>query len=72
MKDAQRDALARLAASTDGCTEAMFLAHGVSIETMAELVKSRRAAVTVERLARPPIEIVRVGTTGAGREAIGE
>jgi len=48
----------------------MLLAHGVSIDIMVELINSVLATVTVERLARAPIEVTRVMITQAGREAL--
>jgi hypothetical protein len=66
----QRRAVTLLAGCSDGCTELMLLAHGVSIETLFELVNAGLASVTVERLARPAIEVTRVQITPAGRAAI--
>ena len=67
----QRRALTLLAWSgQDGMTEARLAAHGVEVETMVALVKAGLATVTVERLARPVIEVTRVQITPAGRAAI--
>jgi hypothetical protein len=67
----QRHALALLAGGSDGCTEALLVAHGVSIDTMVELVHAGLASVTVGWLVRPRIEVARLTITDAGREAIG-
>ena len=37
----QRRALELLAACRDGCTEAIMLAHGFTVEQMVELVRAR-------------------------------
>ena len=43
-------ALELLAASHTGCTEAIKLAHGFTVEQMAELVRAGLAMATVERM----------------------
>jgi hypothetical protein len=42
-KPDRRRALELLAASREGCTEAIMLAHGFTVELMVELVRPRRA-----------------------------
>jgi hypothetical protein len=56
----------------DGCTEAIMLAHGFSIDMMVELVNAGLASASVERVVagRLPLEVTRVRITEAGRRAI--
>jgi len=67
-------ALALLAASRDGCTEAVLLAHGVTIDQMVELVRAGLATAEPERVmaGRHVIEVARVKITDAGRWALAE
>jgi hypothetical protein len=46
-----RRALELLASCRDGCTEAIMLAHGFSIDTMVELVNAGVVSVTTEHVA---------------------
>jgi hypothetical protein len=39
------------AASRDGATEALMIAHGFAVEQMAELVRAKLATATPERVA---------------------
>jgi hypothetical protein len=57
-----------LAASRDGCTEAMMLAHGFTIPQMVELVRAGLATATAERVVAGSrkIEVARVRITDAG------
>jgi hypothetical protein len=68
----QRRALTLLAGSSHGCTEAILLAHGFTIEMLVVLVSDGLATATSEivHAGRRPIEIVRVGITDAGRQAL--
>ena len=68
----QRRALWLLASSSHGCTEAILLAHGFTIEMSILLVGYGLATATSEivHAGRRPIEIVRVGITDAGRQAL--
>jgi hypothetical protein len=50
-KPDRRRALGLLASCGDGCTEAMMLAHGFSIEQIVELVRAGLATATAERIA---------------------
>jgi hypothetical protein len=61
-----------LASSRDGCTEAIMLAHGFSIDMMVELVNGGLASVTAERMVvgRERIEVAVVRITEAGRRAL--
>jgi hypothetical protein len=68
----RRRALELLAASRDGCTEAIMLAHGFSIDLMVELVNAGLATAQTERMvaAGKRIEVARVRITEAGRRAL--
>jgi hypothetical protein len=46
----RRRALELLAASREGCTEAIMLAHGLTIPQMVELVRAGLATATTERV----------------------
>jgi hypothetical protein len=46
----RRRALELLAASRDGCTEAIMLAHGFTIEQMVELIRAGLATAKAERV----------------------
>jgi hypothetical protein len=61
-----------LAPCRDGCTEAMMLAHGFSIELLVELVHAGLATASAERrvAGRHPVEVTRVRITDAGRRAL--
>jgi hypothetical protein len=48
-KPDRRRALGLLAASRDGCTEALMLAHGFTVEMLADLVRAGLATAKVER-----------------------
>ena len=67
-------ALALLAAFPDGSTEALLLAHGFSIEMMAELIRDGHANAQAERAMAGgrAIEIIRVRITDEGRHALVE
>jgi len=67
-----RRALWLLAGSSHGCTEAILLAHGFTIEMLIVLVGDGLATATSEivHAGRRRIEIVRVGITDAGRQAL--
>jgi hypothetical protein len=68
----QRRAFRLLAGSSHGCTEAILLAHGFTIEMLIVLVRDGFATATPEivHAGRRPIEVVRVGITDAGRQAL--
>jgi type V secretory pathway adhesin AidA len=63
-------ALGLLASCRDGCTEALMLAHGVTIPQMVELVRACLATATAERVVagRRTIEVARVRITEEGRQ----
>ena len=69
----RRRALALLAASPDGTTEAMVLAHGFSTRMMGELISDGLANAQAEcMIAGRAIEVIRVRITDAGRRALAE
>jgi membrane carboxypeptidase/penicillin-binding protein PbpC len=65
-------AAGRVASCRDGCTEAIMLAHGFSIDMMVELVNAGLATATGERVVAggSTIEVARVKITEAGRRAL--
>src|SRR5258708_9588400 len=71
-KPDRRRALELLAASRDGCTEAILLAHGFTIKQIVELVRAGLAAAHSQRvvIGRRTVEIARVKITEAGRQAL--
>jgi hypothetical protein len=64
-------ALELLAASPDGCTEAVKLGHGFSIDMMVELINAVLATATPERIIGGGYEKTRVRITEEGRRALG-
>jgi hypothetical protein len=67
-----RDALELLTAASPSCPEPLLLAHGIKIEMIAGLVRKGLATAQTEAAndGGRPVEIVRVGITDAGRQAI--
>jgi hypothetical protein len=67
-----RLALSLLAGLSHGCTEAILLAHGFTIEMLTVLVRGGLATATPKFVhgGGRPIEVVRVGITDAGRQAL--
>jgi hypothetical protein len=65
-------ALELLAASSDGCTAAILMAHGFTIEQMVELIDAGLVSVTTERVitGERAAEVSRVRITDAGRQAL--
>jgi hypothetical protein len=63
-----------LASSPNGCSEAIMLARGFTVEQMAELVHAGLATTNAERVAMSAraIEVARVRITEAGRSALSE
>jgi hypothetical protein len=57
----------------EGCTEAIMLAHGFTIEQMVELVRAGLATATAQRVkaGRERMEIAMLRITDAGRWALG-
>jgi len=46
----RRRALELLASCRDGCTEAIMLAHGFTVEMLVEMVRAGLASATTERV----------------------
>jgi hypothetical protein len=71
-KPDRRRALELLASCHDGCTEAIMLAHGFTIDQMVELVRAGLASASAERMraGSKAMEIARVRITEAGRRAL--
>jgi hypothetical protein len=72
LTDEQRRALRLLAGSPGGCTEAIMLAHGFTIEMLARLIVDGFAAAEPEHV-RPngrSIKITRMQITEAGGRAL--
>jgi hypothetical protein len=74
-KPDRRRALELLAGcGTEGCTEALMVAHGFTVEQMVELVRAGLATAAAERVVAggETVEIARVRITAAGRKALAE
>jgi hypothetical protein len=71
-KPNRRRALELLASCRDGCTEAMMLAHGFTIEQMVELINAGLATASTERVVaeKRKIEVAWVRITDAGRRML--
>jgi hypothetical protein len=70
-----RRALKLLAdAGIGGCTEALLLANGVTVEQMVELVRAGLATATPQRVkaGRERMEVATLRITDAGRRALAE
>jgi hypothetical protein len=67
----RRRALNLLAASQDGCTEALMLAHGFKAELLVDLIRDGLARAKAERViaGKRTIEVTRVQITDAGRQS---
>jgi hypothetical protein len=67
-----RRLLEMLAASADGATEALLLAHGFTLDLIARVVIAGLATAKVERMVagRRTVEVERVRITDAGRVAL--
>jgi hypothetical protein len=72
MTDETRRMLELLAASNDGCTEAILMAHGFALEFLDGIVSAGLATATAEHTfaAGRAIEFTRVRITEAGRRAL--
>ena len=68
----RRRALELLASCRDGCTEAIMVAHGFTVEQMVELVRGGLATAKAERIVGGgrTIEVTRVRITEAGRQVL--
>lgn len=73
-KPDRRRALELLASCPDGCTEAILLAHGFSIDDMVALVRDGLATAHAARVVagRHKMEVARVRITDEGRKALAE
>jgi hypothetical protein len=71
-KPDRRRALELLSSCRDGCTEALMIAHGFTVEQIVELVRAGLATATAERIVagNRTLEVARVRITGAGRRAV--
>jgi hypothetical protein len=58
----------------EGCSEAVLLAHGFTIEQLVELVRAGLAAATPQRVkaGREVMEVATLRITEAGRRALAE
>jgi hypothetical protein len=72
MTDETHRLLELLAASDDGCTDVLLLAHGFPIEMIAEVVRVGLAMVHPGRVLAGGrgVEITRLWITEAGRRAL--
>jgi hypothetical protein len=68
----ERRMLELLAASDDGCTEAMLLAHGFALDLIHGIVSAGLATATAERrfVAERWVKVTRMRITDAGRRAL--
>jgi hypothetical protein len=71
-KPDRRRALELLASCRDGCTEAIMLAHGFSIDMMVEIINAGLASVVTERVVagKDRIELATLRITEAGRQVL--
>ena len=71
-KPERRRALELLAASPDGCSEAIMLAHGFPVPLLVDLCIAGLAIATPERMVAGgrPVEVVRMKITEAGQQAL--
>ena len=73
-KPERRRALELLAASPDGCSEAIMLAHGFTVDFLVELSGTGMATTWTERVVSGgrAMEVARVRITEIGRRALAE
>jgi hypothetical protein len=71
-KPDRRRALELLVSCCDGCTEAIMLAHGFTVEQLVELVRAGLASASAERMVAGgrTMEVGRFRITEAGRWAL--
>jgi hypothetical protein len=74
LSDEERRALSLLAGSPNGCTTSIMMAHGLTPEILADLVRRSLAATKPEtvRAGGTSTEVVKMHITAAGRKAIAE
>jgi hypothetical protein len=70
MTDEERQLLELIAASDDGCTDVLLLAHGLPIEMIAEAVRAGLAVAHPGRLLAGHVVNTRLLITEAGRRAL--
>ena len=72
MPQPRRRALELFAASRDGATEAIMIAHGFTVEQMVDLCIAGLATAMPERVVAggKAVEVARVRITEAGRQAL--
>ena len=70
----RRRALELLDASREGCTEAVMLAHGFTVDMLIELVTARLSTTQTERMVAGGrrVEVIRFRITEAGRQALSQ
>ena len=68
----RRRALELLAASPDGCSEAIMMAHGFTVELLVDLCVAELAIAIPERMVvgGRTVEVVRMKITESGRQAL--
>jgi hypothetical protein len=73
-KPERRRARELLAASPDGCSEAIMLAHGFTVDFLVELIRTGMATTRTERVIASgrAMEVARVRITEIGRRALAE
>ena len=73
-KPERRRALELLAASPDGCSEAIILAHGFTTDFLVDLIRAGLATAQTERavVSRRSMQVTRMRITDAGRRALAE
>jgi hypothetical protein len=73
-KPERRRALELLAASPDGCSEAIMLAHGFTVDFLVDLIRTGMATTRTERVVAGgrAMEVARVRITEVGRRALAE
>jgi hypothetical protein len=67
-KQQRRRALELLEASIDGCTEAIMLAHGFSIDMMVELINAGLATAKPERIVAGAATVTGEQSCGSRRQ----
>jgi len=70
----RRRALELLDASREGCTEAVMLAHGFTVDMLVELVTARLATAQSERSVAGGrrVEVIRFRITETGRQTLSQ
>jgi Cu/Ag efflux pump CusA len=68
----RRRALKLLAKSARGATEAILAAHGITVETLVDMVHAELATAKIERMVAgsKPMDVTVVRITDAGRRAL--